>query len=686
MNNELQTLSKLFTEKLFRIPDYQRGYAWTNEQVADYWSDIDQLEAEGNHYTGVLTLESVPVDTYNSWNDDLWIIRSKSYAPFYVVDGQQRLTTSIILIQCIVDRLVDDTDELNFTSRREIQKKFLFDTKDGGKSRSYLFGYEKDNPSYEYLKTEIFGESSAPYRREETIYTNNLLAAKRFFSDKLQSLIKEKLEALYVKITQRLLFNIFSISKDVDVCVAFETMNNRGKPLSYLELLKNRLIYISTRLNVESYEAITLRKTVNDSWKTIYHNLGRNKQNPLDDDFFLRAHHFLNYLQPIEADAGIENIQISSQKIIRGTQSPEYRKLLNEIFTTSSIVEARQNNPNADQEILSRIHDYSMSLQDAVREWYGLFNPDSTTDPSRPEFWLAKLNKIASPSVYVVSLAICLKVRSHDEKTALLKALERLIFIDRLASPYYRYEFVSANILSNAIKLYRGTCTGEVLLHAIDKEFEATAKTELGKKQIRDAMRNRSFYTWRPIHYLLFEYNLNLQMNSKTDREKIDWNTFIEDEQDYQSIEHIYPQNGRAQYWKERFVDMTQSQRELLKNVVGNLLPLSKRKNSSLSNSPYPEKKRGRSGTAGYIYGSFAENELIDLYEDWTPQAILDRSLTILDFIEDRWGVSLGSDNEKIDMLGLGFVKPLARIHPKRYSTNQNAVSKSVSKKGRRSV
>jgi hypothetical protein len=38
-----------------------------------------------------------------------------------------------------------------------------------------------------------------------------------------------------------------TISEDVDVCVAFETMNNRGKPLSYLELLKNRLIAIAQK-------------------------------------------------------------------------------------------------------------------------------------------------------------------------------------------------------------------------------------------------------------------------------------------------------------------------------------------------------------------------------------------------------------------------------------------------------
>lgn len=55
MDNQLQSISKIFTEKLFRIPDYQRGYAWTEKQLKDFWNDIIQLEESKNHYVGVLT-------------------------------------------------------------------------------------------------------------------------------------------------------------------------------------------------------------------------------------------------------------------------------------------------------------------------------------------------------------------------------------------------------------------------------------------------------------------------------------------------------------------------------------------------------------------------------------------------------------------------------------------------------
>lgn len=199
MESQLFTLSKIFTERLFRIPDYQRGYAWTDHQLKDFWNDIEQIESGRNHYTGVLTLEQVPTEIREAWVEDNWIIDARGYEPLYIVDGQQRLTTSIILIQCILESIEEDRP-LNYTPKDQIQKKFIFDTKGSGISRSYIFGYEKDNPSYEFLKTEIFREFSSTNNSEQTIYTNNLANAKKFFSEKISSMDFDNLERLYRKV------------------------------------------------------------------------------------------------------------------------------------------------------------------------------------------------------------------------------------------------------------------------------------------------------------------------------------------------------------------------------------------------------------------------------------------------------------------------------------------------------
>jgi hypothetical protein len=57
-----------------------------------------------------------------------------------------------------------------------------------------------------------------------------LAAAKRFFSDKLKEMRIEQIESLYTKLTQHFLFNIYAIAGDVDVFVAFETMNVTVQP------------------------------------------------------------------------------------------------------------------------------------------------------------------------------------------------------------------------------------------------------------------------------------------------------------------------------------------------------------------------------------------------------------------------------------------------------------------------
>ena len=70
-------------------------------------------------------------------------------------------------------------------------------------------------------------------------------------------------------------------------------MNNRGKTLSDLELLKNRLIYLTTLYTdaeLDPAERGDLRNLINDAWKEVYFQLGRNKSKPLNDDDFLRAH------------------------------------------------------------------------------------------------------------------------------------------------------------------------------------------------------------------------------------------------------------------------------------------------------------------------------------------------------------------------------------------------------------
>jgi len=195
------------------------------------------------HYCGQLTLEKADEAAWRQWDGDVWLVEA-GYVPYFVVDGQQRLTTAVILAQCLLEDLTPKST-LAGLKVSELRERYL--AKGNGLLKTCLFGYAKDNPSHEFFRTQILGVPSNKYTGARTVYTNNLDAAKKYFRQQLADL-KEgaERERLFKALTQWFLFNLHELSNDFDVFVAFETMNNRGKSLSRLELLKNRLIYLST--------------------------------------------------------------------------------------------------------------------------------------------------------------------------------------------------------------------------------------------------------------------------------------------------------------------------------------------------------------------------------------------------------------------------------------------------------
>ena len=125
MPSQLKSLAQLFNERVFRIPDYQRGYSWTKPQLEDFWQDMMRLTDGRNHYTGLITLERVSEDRWKNWNrdEDTWLISDANCTPFYVVDGQQRLTTAVILIKCLLDLVQGDNSELARTAEASTHRK-----------------------------------------------------------------------------------------------------------------------------------------------------------------------------------------------------------------------------------------------------------------------------------------------------------------------------------------------------------------------------------------------------------------------------------------------------------------------------------------------------------------------------------------------------------------------------------
>ena len=443
---------------------------------------------------------------------------------------------------------------------------------------------------------------------------------------------RPEVEDVFKRLTQRFVLNEYEIKDDLDVFVAFETMNNRGKPLSRLELLKNHLIYLSTLIQATDQQRLNLRRNINDAWKTIYEFLGKERGQPLEDDEFLRAHWIMYFRYARE-------------------QAEQYAIfLLNEHFTA-----ARATNGTLTADELQK---YVSSIQEASRAWYAVNFPANAQQlDSRVRDKLDCLGRVGPGAFGPLAMTALVKHLPPSDIAQLLVEAERFTFLvsklcrrksDTGDSEFYR--------LAGAVFRDEATLTDAIaaIRQRTEKHFSwDTAQYEM--KQLFEDQNGSGFYGWVGLSHLLFEYELELKARSGAATSKINWKEFTEDKKDYVTIEHIFPQSPEPNEWAA-FTPLDETQRRFLLNSLGNLLALARKKNSSLQNRPFREKVRNADGTVGYFNGSYSEIE-VSGQPDWTPRQILDRGTRLLDFLEQRWNIRFADRGEKLRFLHLDFME-----------------------------
>ena len=678
--NELQSLSQIFQSKIFRIPDYQRGYAWQDAQLRDFWEDIVNLQTDRYHYTGLLSLKVLNrTEAQNLGNNDAWLLQN-GFRAYHVVDGQQRLTTFVIMLNEILELVCGLPENkgksegeiyLGYETVKNIRAKYI------SRKRppedliiTYMFGYENDNPSSEYLKYRILGQPFGGTIKE-TYYTKNLKYAKEFFARELASFYEktgiEGISELYRKLTLQLMFNIHEIEDDYDVFVAFETMNNRGKRLTNLELLKNRLIYLTTLYNKETLDetnAVALRELINKAWREVYYQLGRNENALLSDDEFLRAHWIMYFaysrkkgddyikflLRKFSHKSIFENVLQPNTQEEEANDDSQDPELDDEATDITDIPE-----PISGEFLYPKdIRDYVNSLSEAAEFWYYTFYPEKFTSISDEEqVWLDKLNRIGL-GYFRPMIAVSLIPRlgySKEERLSFFKAVEPFIFINfRMAmyqssyksSDYYRK---TREVYTKAIKLSDVTADLNSTTDANAKDAVRIFLTRMNRRFISAD----GFYSWRDLKYFLYEYEYSLA--TKYRLEKLSWALLTKVVKDKITVEHILPQTPTKFYWRNNFRQFTDEEIKYLSSSLGNMLPLSQSINSSLQNDSFDDKK-----ARGYANGSHCEVE-ISKEPLWDAQHIYDRGIKLLKFMESRWAFSFESVEQMDELLHIAFVK-----------------------------
>jgi uncharacterized protein with ParB-like and HNH nuclease domain len=284
MEVTLVTLSQLFANNLeqFKVPAYQRRYSWNTDQIEELFNDI---VSQDDHLLGMLILFRVETNIYD------------------IVDGQQRLT-SISIIYNELSRFYDKKGMINIAN--VLKSNILcFDAQ--GQYTSKLKLGNMDNQDYSNLMDN-----------GNNIINNNFRAVRTCIQKKLTSFDQNN----QLDIFREKFLNHTKIIKVLDnnrndVNNFFETLNNRGLPLTKTDIIKN---YIFWKAFIHNG---ALTEDIIDIWTEIIQTL-----DPIakEDVFFRR------FLSSIECDAIKENEIVARFKIY-------FERKLQQHVTIASILE-----------------------------------------------------------------------------------------------------------------------------------------------------------------------------------------------------------------------------------------------------------------------------------------------------------------------------------------------------------
>lgn len=219
VQNQIYSLEELFKLGTFRIPNYQRAYAWEiAPQLEDYLSDLrQQVIAQTVSSSKTYFLGTVLLHEHDGYAD--------------VVDGQQRLTTSVIFIASMLaaDEQLRFLDE----KRRKLLKRyFIYD--DDEETQKFCTITADDN----FFRSQILsiGENSQSMLTASSL---NLANAKKYFIDSISD--NEWVRLSTVLTSAQVM--AYTVNDYADATQIFELQNDRGKRLSTLESLKSFLMH-----------------------------------------------------------------------------------------------------------------------------------------------------------------------------------------------------------------------------------------------------------------------------------------------------------------------------------------------------------------------------------------------------------------------------------------------------------
>ena len=422
----------------------------------------------------------------------------------------------------------------------------------------------------------------------------------------------------------------------VNIGMVFETLNYRGKSLSKLEILKNRLMYLtSKRYGEDEAYSTEIRIDITRTWMHLYEWLGKGKSTieSVDDDAFLRSFWIMYFNHDDIRDSDFDYFEYDLF---------ENQYKINDIHTNQNLAK-------------DQIDRFLKTISNSVEAWFYINHPDQiSADHSyfvsnSFSYYLNLLKKIPKGSYvqpFLISLIIKDSLNSSSEdslnalKTEVIQAVEKhnvyLFLLKGKSSDTNRAEFWR---FANKTHENRAEgSTAQAIINHIEQLKVKQSKTGGGFYEHIHTNRqtNERFWDWNGRDYILLQYEWHLR-NTPLEKRDLSMN--------FTTYRLYSIDSNRFKFPIHFFVGLTRSDSDSMskiQNSIGNIFIGNNSKKSrdfSDSELTFENEKTSLSGR-----------------ESWTYNTILERGMQILEFVEKQYSVTFGDDSKKRKLILDGII------------------------------
>ncbi|MEU0120379.1 DUF262 domain-containing protein [Streptomyces albidoflavus] len=548
------------------VPQFQRSYCWKVEQeVLDYWTDLNRAingEAKEDYFFGTIV-----------------ITQDGAGSRKQIIDGQQRLVTSSLLISAIRDELrilegslvkAEDSQAVGI-SRTFLASKAWNDKY----AEPHLKLNESDNPDFLGIATG----DTVPEKAAKK--DSDIVKAYRFFRDKISQFptlygeeAAEVLEKWVTYVQHRAQLAVVETPTEADAYVIFETLNNRGADLTTADLLKNHL-----------FGAAGEQQNLNAVRNNWHQAIGALSLPAADAKFTKFLRHYW------------------SSKVGKVTERDLYSEMRKAVAHR--------------QEALA----FSQDLLSAAQTYTALSSPEK-------EFWATKCSgrRPALDTLAMFDLApnkiLLLGAVDHFQPNEIEKLLRAMVNwsvrgMIMGAMNRGRYEDVYSQI-AVAIRKNEVTTTSQIRQRVeglIPSDTDFKTQFEVATVGRSDARIARYYLT-------------ALETTKLKDQPEFVPNT----NPSQVNLEHVFPQNAKEADWLD-FIKASGDHQDAASLVyrLGNMVLLPAGTNSKIGNKPFSEK------TEALKASTFLLTKKVGEKESWTPKMIQDRQQYLAALAVKTW-------------------------------------------------